>query len=240
MDYNAFLELVKNTRSIRKFKSDPIPDQYIDQIIEVARWAPSGFNQQPWDFIVVKKKELKNKIVEFCRVYGPQSAQMETSRESWQKGPKWAPVNEDNDFSIAPVFILLCGDIRTLEGLPMILRYNPEHLQSIFTSSLANAFLYMHMAATTLGVASQWVSSVHYSYAHCMIKELLCIPKELVIYDMLALGYPAMEPRPKLLKDKVKTVHYDDCGPESFRTDDEVKDFIRKARNWNIGIEKRK
>ena len=33
-----------------------------EQIIEVARWAPSGFNQQPWDFIVVKKQELKNKI----------------------------------------------------------------------------------------------------------------------------------------------------------------------------------
>jgi nitroreductase len=240
MDYNAVLELVKKTRSIRRFKPDPIPDQYILQIIEVARWAPSGFNQQPWDFIVVRKPELRNKIVEFCRMYGSQSAQMEIARESWQKGPKWTPVKEDNDFSIAPVFILLCGDTRTKVGLPMALRYNPDRLQSTFTSSLANAFLYMHMAATTLGLASQWVSSVATSYPHCMIKELLGIPKELEIYDMLAVGYPAFKPRPKLLKDKAKTIHYDYCGPESFRTDDEVKDFIRRARNWNVSAEKRK
>jgi nitroreductase len=68
MDYNSVLELAKNTRSIRRFKPDPVPEKYIDQIIEVARWAPSGFNQQPWDFIVVRKPELKNKIVEYCRV----------------------------------------------------------------------------------------------------------------------------------------------------------------------------
>ena len=239
MDYNSVLELVKNTRSIRRFKPDPVPDEYVEKVIEVARWAPSGFNQQPWDFIVVKKPDLKKKIVEFCRVYGSQSADMESTRESWQKGPKWAPVKEKDDYSAAPVFIILCGDIRTEEGLPMALRYNPDRLQSVFTSSLANAFLYMHMAATSLGLASQWVSSVSTSYAHCMIKELLGIPKELVIYDMLALGYPAIKPKPKLLKDKAKTVHHDYCGPESFRTDEEVRDFIRKARKWNIGAEKR-
>ena len=239
MDYNAVLELVKSTRSIRRFKPGPIPNEYVEKVIEVARWAPSGFNQQPWDFIVVKKLQLRRKIVEFCRAYGSQSAEMEATREPWQKGPKWAPVKEVNDFSAAPVFIILCGDVRTNEGLPMALRYNPDRLQSVFTSSLANAFLYMHMAATALGLGSQWVSSVSTSYAQCMIKELLGIPKELVIYDMLALGYPAIKPKPKLLKDKAKTVHHDYCGPESFRTDEEVRDFIRKARKWNIGAEKR-
>jgi nitroreductase len=105
MEYDSILELVKNTRSIRRFKPDPIPDEYIDKVIEVARWAPSGFNQQPWDFIVVKKPELKLKILEFCGAYGAQSAQMEIARESWQKGPKWEPGRRDSDFSVAPVFI---------------------------------------------------------------------------------------------------------------------------------------
>jgi hypothetical protein len=57
---------------------------------------------------------------------------------------------------------------------------------------------------------------------------------------MLAVGYQGFKPRPKLLRNKAKMVHYDDCGPESFRTDEEVKDFIRRARAWNIGTEKRK
>ena len=60
------------------------------------------------------------------------------------------------------------------------------------------------------------------------------------IYDALALGYPAVQPRPKLLREKYKMVHYDYCGPDVFRTDDEVKDFIRKARTWTIASHNRK
>ena len=37
MDYDSLLELVQKRRSIRQFKPDPIPDEYIDKIIEVAR-----------------------------------------------------------------------------------------------------------------------------------------------------------------------------------------------------------
>ena len=53
MEYEALLDLVKKRRSIRRFKPDPIPDEDIAKIIEVARWAPSGFNMQPWEFVVV-------------------------------------------------------------------------------------------------------------------------------------------------------------------------------------------
>ena len=55
MDYNSLLELVQKRRSTRVFKPTLIPDEYVNKIIEVARWAPSGFNMQPWDFLVVKK-----------------------------------------------------------------------------------------------------------------------------------------------------------------------------------------
>jgi len=57
MDYDGFLELVKKRRSIRLFKPDAVPDEYIDKIIEAARWAPSGANVQPWEFLVIKKPE---------------------------------------------------------------------------------------------------------------------------------------------------------------------------------------
>ncbi len=42
---------------MRRFKSDPIPDEYIGEILEAARWAMSGANGQPWEFLV----QLRNK-----------------------------------------------------------------------------------------------------------------------------------------------------------------------------------
>lgn len=65
MDYESLLELVKQRRSCRRFKPEPVPDEYVDKIIEVARWAPSGANTQPWEFIVIRKLETKQKIAQF-------------------------------------------------------------------------------------------------------------------------------------------------------------------------------
>jgi nitroreductase len=240
MDYNSLLELVKSTRSIRRFKPDPVPDECIEKIIEVARWAPSGFNQQPWEFVVVRKPELKKKIIEFVRLYGSQSREMEATRESWQVTWKPETVGSEADYSMAPVYIILFGDTRTTEGLPMAVRFDESRRETIFISSLANTFLYMHMTAGTLGLASQWVSAVAMPYAHCMIKDLLGIRKELEIYDMLAVGYPAVKPRPKLMRDKDGIVHFDYCGPEAFRTDEEVREYIRKSRAWTIAAHQRR
>jgi 5,6-dimethylbenzimidazole synthase len=240
MDYNGLLEIVQNTRSTRRFKPDPVPDVDIEKMIEVARWAPSGFNQQPWEFVVVKNPELRQKIAGYTSAYWSQSREMETTRESWQKVWKPEPAGSEADYTTAPVYIIVFGDSRTKEGLPMGVRFDDHRLDTIFISSLANVFLYLHMAASTLGLASQWVSAVSTPYAHCMIKDILGIRKELEIYDMLAVGYPAVQPRPKLMRDKNKIIHYDYCGPEAFRTDEEVREYIRQSRTWTIASHARK
>jgi nitroreductase len=241
MDYDSLLELVKKRRSIRRFKPDPIPDEMIDKIIEVARWAPSGFNMQPWEFVVVKKPELRDRIVEYIKAYWAQSKGMEKTRESWQ-GEVWTTsgvVDAGMDFTTAPVYIILLGDPRTSQGLPMGLRHDKYRCQKLFTSGLASAFLYMHLAATTLGLASQWVSAIGIPYASCMVKDLLGIPQGMEPYDMIALGYPAIKPSGKFMRDREKMIHYEDCGPKDFRSDKEVRDFVKRARNWTIGMHRR-
>jgi nitroreductase len=241
MDYDSLLALVKKRRSIRRFKPDPIPDEYIEKIIDVARWAPSGFNMQPWEFVVVKKAELRKKIVELVEEIRPQTRQMETAREPWQ-GKTWEMtglIGGEMDYSTAPVFILLFGDPRTNVGLPMNVRYDSHKRDIIYTSSIANAFLYLHLAATTLDLATQWISAVQTPYVHCMIKKLLGIPFEMEVFDMIALGYPALKPRPKLMRDIKNMIHYDDCGEKDFRDIEAVREFAMRARNWNIGTHRR-
>ncbi|MBN1833152.1 MAG: nitroreductase family protein [Deltaproteobacteria bacterium] len=242
MDYESLLNLVKKRRSIRRFKPDPIPDDDITKIIDVARWAPSGFNMQPWEFLVVKNPDLREKIVELISDIRPLTRRMEQTRETWMGKPwKMTGLTEkDMDYTTAPVYIILLGDPRTNVGLPMFIRYDGSSRQLIYTSGLANAFIYLHLAATTLGLATQWVSATHTGYVQCMIKEMMGIPVNLEIFDMIALGYPSMEPRPKLMRDLKEMIHYDDCGPDGFRTDEEVEAFVKRARNWNIGSHRRK
>jgi nitroreductase len=61
---DAFLELMRNRRSVRFFSTDPVPYELIRNAIEVAGTAPSGANQQPWTFVVVSDPETKQRIRE--------------------------------------------------------------------------------------------------------------------------------------------------------------------------------
>jgi nitroreductase len=232
MDYDSFLELVKNRRTIRRFKPDPVPDEFIDKIIEAARWAPSGYNSQPWEFVVLKDRKLVDTMMQWMDDYGVLSRKAEVAREPWQRQAVHPWLDTEMDYRHAPVYIILFGDTRTQVGLPMLVRYDNHRKQLIYISSLASAYLYMALAATTLGLATEWVSAVATPYAQGLLKGLLGIPKDLEVYDMMALGYPAYKARPKLMRAREEMIHHDYCGEGDFRTDEEVRDFIRRTRAW--------
>lgn len=60
---NVF-EAVSKRRSIRKYKDTEVEDEKLQNILEVARIAPSAANRQEWKFIIVKDKETREKLVE--------------------------------------------------------------------------------------------------------------------------------------------------------------------------------
>ena len=56
------LEAIRTRRSIRKFKDQDVPDDLIDQILTAGIWAPSGMDNQPWRFAVIRDKQIKSEI----------------------------------------------------------------------------------------------------------------------------------------------------------------------------------
>ncbi len=55
-------DAIKSRRSIRKFLRQSVPDETVDVVLDAARWAPSGLNNQPWRFAVVRDPFLKEKM----------------------------------------------------------------------------------------------------------------------------------------------------------------------------------
>jgi len=64
---NEVLRTIKNRRTIRRFKSDPIENEKLQAILDAGRWAPSFSNLQPWRFIVIKDQNLKNALDKAAR-----------------------------------------------------------------------------------------------------------------------------------------------------------------------------
>jgi nitroreductase len=60
------IDLIKNRWSPRAFSGDSVEEEKIMSLLEAARWAPSCFNEQPWNFIIFKKENNDefNKIIE--------------------------------------------------------------------------------------------------------------------------------------------------------------------------------
>ena len=56
------LKEMRDRRSTRKFTAEDIDDKIIDEIIEMGTWAPSGLNNQPWKFVVVRNRGVLEEL----------------------------------------------------------------------------------------------------------------------------------------------------------------------------------
>ncbi len=63
------LESIVTRRSIRRFKAIDIPEEIILKVIEAGTWAPSGLNNQPWKFVIVRDKNTREALAGLTR-YG--------------------------------------------------------------------------------------------------------------------------------------------------------------------------
>lgn len=58
------LEAIRGRRSIRAFGAGEVPNEAVDKLVDAARWAPSAGNIQPWEFIVVRKPQVKTALAQ--------------------------------------------------------------------------------------------------------------------------------------------------------------------------------
>lgn len=65
----AVLDAIRSRRSVRKYRDESLNDEDLRAILEAGRWAPSGLNNQPWRFAVVRDAKVKDEIAEQTR-YG--------------------------------------------------------------------------------------------------------------------------------------------------------------------------
>ncbi len=56
------MEAIKKRSSIRAYQDKPVPEDKLDQVLEAARLAPSGRNNQNWKFIVVRDDAIRQEL----------------------------------------------------------------------------------------------------------------------------------------------------------------------------------
>ena len=64
LDRKAVTRLLRGVRQIRDFRPDPVADDLVTEILEVARWTGSASNRQSWRFVVIREPDTLEKIAE--------------------------------------------------------------------------------------------------------------------------------------------------------------------------------
>lgn len=219
---DAFLDVLRRRRSVRSgFLEDvPVPDDHILSVIEAARWAPSAGNSQPWEFIVIRDRETRNRIVEIYK--GQVREKVEMERAARGSG---SFVDPGVDFRHAPVHIVVLGDLRTIEAYPV--RTRLDKWQSHFFSSLANSVLQMLLAAEVLGLNAIYISDVASPYFSVMLKALLDVPDPLRVYHLIPIGFGTRSPsihHPRRPLEEL--IHHERYDRARFRSDADLRAFI--------------
>jgi len=233
MDIDAFLKLVQNRRSTRKFRSEAtVSPEDIQKMLEAGRWAMSGANAQPWEYIVVDDSAVRELIISAWIEVRKESLSIEQTRLSELCHPHFRGSEVVLGFKAAPVFIVILGDRRTYQVTVLSASYicgeGGVNTDSNYLKNMGNTTQNIHLAAAALGLGTQWVS-VNRIWGES-IKHILGIPDILDVHTIVAVGYPALPPKDGQRRPLNEIVHRNHYEMNKHRSAEEIIQHVREIR----------
>jgi nitroreductase len=197
------IEAIQKRRSIRRYKPDEIPQDILDQLLTALRLAPSGSNRQPWKFIVVQDKKMREAVAASCSFIRTSGKRV---LQSW--------------IAKAPVIIVACGceneaaagcyedgEFLIDNGRTVKLERDKkpgEYVTSVHWD-LAIALDHLTLAAVEEGLGTCWIGGIN----EPRLRELLSIPDDWTAELAMTIGYPVSWPDARPRKSLEEIICYD-------------------------------
>ncbi|OIP79951.1 hypothetical protein COW94_05180 [Candidatus Peregrinibacteria bacterium CG22_combo_CG10-13_8_21_14_all_44_10] len=109
----SILDLMRERRSIRSYRPDPLSEDQIKTIVEAGCLAPSAYNAQPWSFVVLTNRDAINRLSASARNYLKSKTEAEDAIEYFGSQERLDRIKarlqgeEDSVFYGAPCVILI-------------------------------------------------------------------------------------------------------------------------------------
>lgn len=197
-DLHNFL---RTRRSVRRFKSDPVPDSVIETILTTATFAPSAHNRQPWRFVVLNNSSTRKKLADAMAV----DFQHDLENDGIPPEKIQAQLKRSKDrITSAPVAILLCLDMSEMDSYPDKRRTKAEFRMTV--QSVAAAGMQLLLAAHAEGLGGVWACWVLFAVE--TIQRTLNLPEKWEPQAMFFLGYPEVIPEVRERKSLDTIIQY--------------------------------
>lgn len=174
------LDFMKSRRSTRKFKSEMVSEELIEQVVEAGRYAPSGGNSQSTHFIVIENKEILDHLAELAK---EEFAKMEVTENTYRS---------------------LANSINASKRGNYIFHYNCPVLivtanQKDYRNNIADcacALENMMLMANSLDLGSVWINQLRWLNENPVLLRAMReigLEEDERVYGALALGYADSE-----------------------------------------------
>lgn len=184
-------EAILKRRSVRRFTDQEVTDQQLQQIFEAVRWSPSWANTQTWEFVVIRDKELIQKV---------------TATYQMEKGTN--PATKCSQAASALIVVCAKTGVSGCYGGKETTKFS-----NWFMFDLGIATQTLCLTAHEMGLGTVVVGL----FNHDACKELIDLPEGYEAVAVLPIGHPAAElksgPPRKAVADMV---HVDAFGKKMF------------------------
>lgn len=195
---NDIYTLINSHKSIRQYKSDPVPDNVLQRILEAATRASSSGNMQAYSVIVTKDAELKRQLYE--------------------------PHFQQSMVLDAPVLLTFCADFHRMRRW-LELNEAPDNFDNFMSFMIAaiDAVLASQNAALAAEAEGLGICYMGTTLASCLdIARILKCPDNVVPVVGFSLGYPAESPASRDRLPLSGIIHRETYQPP---TNDEIKNI---------------
>jgi nitroreductase len=182
------MQAIKERRSIRKFKPDPVSDEDLRMVLEAARWAPSWANSQCWRIIIVQDENTRDRLASATK----------SRREGKENGA--APALRQ-----APIVIVACAELNRsgcFNGVPL------TDKGDWFMFDVALAMQNLTLMAHALGLGTVHIGMFDAKKA----AEIVGVPEGYAVVEITPLGHPDESPAERTRKSIGEFVYHEVFG----------------------------
>ena len=177
------MDAIKERRTIRKYKPDPVPEEALKAVMEAVRWAPSWANTQCWEVIAVQDLKVRSELAEAL--------------------PKGNPAL--SSMTDAPLLLILCGK----KGISGYYRGQVATVRGDWLMlDVGLATQNLCLAAYSLGLGTVIIGL----FDHKKVEAILGVPQDVEVVAMTPLGYPSTGGSAPKRKELSEFVFYEKYG----------------------------
>jgi nitroreductase len=173
---DPFFEVVRRQRAHRGFTGEPVGDDEIGRLLEAATHAPSAENRQPWVFVVVRRRDLREALGEIYRRAWESGAKEHSARRLDERLLAEVDEGARGGVASAPVLVVVCGD-------------KEKSHEKALAASIFPAVQNLLLAAGALGLGSA-LTTLAVIDANA-VSTLLHLPDHVVPMAVVPIGRPS-------------------------------------------------